>query len=186
MLPYDKVITDERTIQTSPTVSAPSLPKVDPSARFYEIYGISGCSTVLTRRGEIALKDMDYNDEMISFSSGFVKPIGVLRSSYRPHAKDAPVSYMICKGSFSDDSPQSDIFVGKKTEVKVSFPREGNKPARLMSPARSAIREVFPSLCSTRPQLHVPVFENRTVVQMHGIYVVCPSMEDLVAECIAA
>jgi hypothetical protein len=84
-------------------------------------------------------------------------------------------------------APKAISLLAKKTEVKVSFPREGNKPARLMSPARSAIREVFPSLCSTRPQLHVPVFENRTVVvPMHGIYVVCPSMEDLVAECIAA
>lgn len=83
-------------------------------ARFYEIYGISGCSTVLTRRGEIALKDMDYNDEIISFSSGFVKLIGVLRSSYRPHAKDAPVSYMICKRSLVMTAPKAIFLLAKK------------------------------------------------------------------------
>lgn len=152
---------------------------VQPNRLFFETYGISECSQVWSRRGLCRLENIRSTDELVSRTFGFARPVGILKSSYVPGSLDAPSSLMIPSGHFHENFPQGDVIVGEKTEIRVPI-TSGVGPRPSMSVVdMNVLGNMFASFNSNRPRLFVPVFANRTEIQVEGLCVVCPSVENL-------
>ncbi|MEP1587323.1 MAG: hypothetical protein ABJR46_14100 [Tateyamaria sp.] len=159
--------------------AAPALQHARPTRRFYEKFGISGCSLLYTRRGQVAVKDLLPNDELVSFASGFVKPKTVLRPYVGESEKNNPTSLTIKSGSYRSNTPQIDVIVGKNAAVKMSYSPSKNNCHRLITPELHAFKHLLRNLCGNHAQLYIPVCEERTAIQIGGVYVVCPGKNDL-------
>ncbi len=144
---------------------------------FFERFGVSGCSLVVTGRGPTRVQHVGYEDLMVSRSVRYAEPVGILKSHAHTRTADAPESVMVSSDVFKDVIPQGDVIVGSRVELRLSPPNGVRRgPARCLSmwaPAGA------PSPKRTRRAL---VFKEKTAIQVQGLYVVFLGLDDLAAD----
>ena len=89
---------------------------------FFERFGVSGCSLVVTGRGPTPVQHVGYEDLMVSRSVRYAEPVGILKSHAHTGTADAPESVMVNSGLFKDVIPQGDVIVGSRVELRLHPP----------------------------------------------------------------
>ncbi len=150
-----------------------------PTKAFLEQFGISGRTAVATRRGLIPTESLTSDDELITRSGAMVHPVGVIRSAEHPTSPYAPVSVRLADAFFNEEIPQQDIIIGRQTQLQV-FMHQGDEPLpNLVSFDLGICGRAFSVSKLRKPRLFVPVFAEQTYVLMQGLYILCPSLEEL-------
>ena len=152
---------------------------IKPGKSFFEAYGISGCSKVMTAGGLTKINSIDFADELMTRNSGFVCPVGVLQSAEPTDNADAPTSLTVNFEFFRDDLPFGDVIVGRHAEIHVPVTRMDKYRQQKATSNLTTFCRKFSSSQNKQTRLFVPVFTEQTAIQVEGIYVVCPSLDDL-------
>ena len=156
---------------------------VQPSAAFFERFGVSGCSLVVTGRGPTPVQHVvGYGDLMVSRSVGYAETVGILKSHVHPRANDAPESVVLNNGVFNDVIPQGDVIVGSRVELRLPLAQRRQPRTRTVSFHMGSSGRPFAEKDAPPARLYVPVFKEKTAIQVQGLYVVFPGLDDLAAD----
>ena len=152
---------------------------VKPSKSFFEAYGISGCSKVMTDGGLTKIASIGFADELMTRNSGFACPIGVLQSTEPTGSVDAPTSLTVNSEFFRDSLPFGNVIVGRHAEIHVPITRMDKYRQKKATSDLTAFCSKFSNSHGKQTRLFVPIFAEQTAIQVEGIYVVCPGLDDL-------
>lgn len=150
-----------------------------PSAEAFERFGIDGGCQLLSRDGVLSLRDLTVQDDLISRSGGFVRPVAILSHPQTSTDGMSPRSASILANALGGGLPQGDIALGIKNPVSRFIASGGTAQPSLIT------LDPEDNLGTLRVQQHddselfILIFVEKTEVLIEGIYINCPTIADL-------
>ena len=151
-------------------------PGVDPQQ--LRNFGICGDCETIGKNGQVKLRDVRAGDKLISRDRGYSSVSYILKIAAQQERLFWRAT-TVKQGAFDGKLPQSDVKLGGSNVVSYYYQKQGERRPTL---ARKLLEELVPGVIergAVVELLCIPVFKVPTEIYMSGVYVHCPSEEEI-------